>query len=69
MTTISAGITLPTPSHRAFSVGDRVHVASGIFGRLGRVRSTSPGHVFVQYDRGDREVIDPSRRSVRVVGS
>jgi preprotein translocase subunit YajC len=68
MTTISAGTTPPTPSHRALAAGDRVRVASGVFGRLARVRSTSPGHVFVQYDHGDREVIDPTRRSVRVVG-
>jgi hypothetical protein len=45
-----------------------VRVASGVFGRLGRVRSTSPGHVLVQYDRGGREIIDLTRRPVWVIG-
>lgn len=68
MTMISAGIASLTPFNHALAAGDRVRVASGVFGRLARIRSTSPGHVIVEYDRGDREIIDPTRRSVRVVG-
>ncbi|WP_164478394.1 hypothetical protein [Mycolicibacterium stellerae] len=47
--------------------GDRVRVAHGVFGRLGRVSSTTPGHIVVQYDRGGREIIDQTRRSVWVL--
>jgi hypothetical protein len=47
--------------------GDRVRVAHGVFGRLGRVSSTSPGHVFVRYDDGAREMIDPTRRPLWVL--
>ncbi|MCV7156523.1 hypothetical protein [Mycolicibacterium brisbanense] len=50
------------------TAGDRVRVASGVFGRLGWVRSTSPGYALVHYDHGDREVIDLTRRSVQAVG-
>lgn len=42
--------------------GDRVRVSHGVFGRLGRVSSTSPGHVFIRYDDGAREMVDPTRR-------
>lgn len=55
-------------SQLVLTAGDRVRVSSGVFGRLGWVRSTSPGYVFVQYDHGDREVIDLTRRSVQAVG-
>lgn len=55
-------------SHVVLTVGDRVRVAHGVFGRLGRVCSTSPGHVVVQYDRGGREIIDHTRRSMWIVG-
>ena len=56
-----------TASGVRLTTGDRVRVASGVFGRLCRVRSTAPGHVLVQYDRGGRELIDPSRRAVWVI--
>jgi hypothetical protein len=49
------------------AAGDTVRVAHGVSGRLGRVRSISPGHLIVQYDRGDREIIDPTRRPVWVI--
>ncbi|MDX1882151.1 hypothetical protein [Mycolicibacterium sp. 120270] len=49
------------------SAGDQIRVAHGVFGKLGRVSSTSPGHVVVHYDRGGREVIDLTRRSVWMV--
>lgn len=49
------------------AAGDRVRVAHGIFGRLGRVRSTSPGHIVVHYDCGGREIIDLTRRSILVI--
>ncbi len=48
-------------------VGDRVRVASGVFGRLGQIRSISPGHILVHYDCDGREVIDLARRPVWVV--
>jgi hypothetical protein len=51
------------------ATGDRVRVASGVFGSPGHIRSMSPGHILVQYDRGGREVIDPTRRPVWVIGS
>jgi hypothetical protein len=51
----------------SLAAGDRVRVAHGVFGRLGWVSSTSPGHVVVQYDRGGREIIDPTRRSVWII--
>lgn len=47
--------------------GDRVRVAHGVFGKLGTITSTSPGHVVVHYDRGDREIVDPTRRSIWIV--
>ena len=49
------------------AAGDRVRVAHGVFGRLGWVSSTSPGHVVVHYDRGGREIIDRTRRSVWII--
>jgi hypothetical protein len=48
-------------------VGDRIRVAHGVFGRPGRVRSISPGHVLIRYDDGGREVVDPSRRPLWVL--
>ena len=51
----------------SLAAGDRVRVAHAVFGRVGWVTSTSPGHVVVQYDRGGREIIDPTRRSVWIV--
>ena len=48
-------------------VGDRVRVSSGVLGRLGQVRSISPGHILVHYDCAGREVIDLTRRPVWVV--
>ena len=63
----TAGLARPRPAHVLPAAGDRVRVASGVFGRLGRVLSTSPGHVLVQYDRGGREVIDPTRRPVWII--
>ncbi len=50
------------------ATGDRVRVASGVFGNSGQIRSVSAGHILVQYDGGGREVIDPSRRRVWVIG-
>ena len=50
------------------ATGDRVRVASGVFGNSGEVRSISAGHILVQYDGGGREVIDPTRRPVWVIG-
>jgi hypothetical protein len=47
--------------------GDRIRVAYGVFGRLGRVCSTSPGHVLVRYDDGCRELVDPTRRPLWVL--
>ncbi len=47
--------------------GDRIRVARGVLGRLGRVGSTSPGHVVVHYDDGGREIVDPSRRPLFVL--
>lgn len=44
--------------------GDRVRVSRGILGRLGRVSSTSPGHFFIHYDDGGRELVDPTRRQM-----
>jgi len=58
---------IASPSTVVPAVGDRVRVAHGVFGRLGRVRSTSPGHVVVQYDRGGREIIDHTRRAMWIV--
>lgn len=49
------------------SAGDRVRVAHGVFGKLGTITSTSPGHVVVHYDRGDREIVDPTRRSIWII--
>ncbi|GAA2420198.1 hypothetical protein A7G45_01950 [Mycolicibacterium llatzerense] len=46
--------------------GDRVRVSHGVFGRLGRVSSTSAGHFVIRYDDGAREVIDPTRRQLWV---
>jgi hypothetical protein len=62
MPSTTTGIGSPAPV-----AGDRVRVASGVFGRLGRIRSISPGHILVQYDRGGREVIDPTRRPLWIV--
>ncbi|GFG55223.1 hypothetical protein CQY20_32750 [Mycolicibacterium agri] len=56
-----------TPTTDAPVAGDRVRVAYGVFGRLGRVTSTSPGYVLVRYDDGARELIDSARRPVWVV--
>ncbi|MCV7219167.1 hypothetical protein H7J51_28285 [Mycobacterium crocinum] len=55
-------------SHR-LSTGDRVRVASGVYGNPGRIRSISAGHILVQYDHGGREVIDPTRRPVWVIAA
>ncbi|CAM3308427.1 KOW domain-containing protein [Mycolicibacterium frederiksbergense] len=44
--------------------GDRVRVSQGILGRVGRVSSTSPGYIFVHYDDGARELVDPTRRQI-----
>jgi hypothetical protein len=68
MSRTAAGVAPSRPSHLLPTSGDRVRVAYGVFGRLGRVRSTSPGHVLVQYDRGGREVIDLTRRPVWIIG-
>lgn len=46
------------------STGDRIRVASGVFGNPGQIRSISAGHILVDYDHGGREVIDPTRRAV-----
>lgn len=46
----------------ALATGDRVRVAHGVFGRLGRVRSLSPGHVLIDYDDGGRQLVDLTRR-------
>jgi hypothetical protein len=51
----------------AITAGDRVRVARGVFGRLGNVCSTSPGHVVVRYDDGGREIIDHTRRALWIV--
>ncbi|MBB3606332.1 hypothetical protein FHT40_006021 [Mycolicibacterium sp. BK556] len=51
------------------STGDRVRVASGVFGNSGRIRSISAGHILVHYDHGGREVIDPTRRPVWFIGA
>jgi len=59
----SAPSALPCPP----IAGDRVRVAYGVFGRLGRVCSISPGHVIVRYDDGGREVVDPTRRPLWVL--
>ncbi|OBI17423.1 hypothetical protein A5712_02535 [Mycobacterium sp. E2327] len=68
MSRTAAAIHGPARAHHAPMAGDRVRVASGVFGRLGRIRSTSPGHVLVEYDAGGREVVDPTRRALWVVG-
>ncbi|SCX32642.1 hypothetical protein SAMN02799620_05652 [Mycolicibacterium fluoranthenivorans] len=44
--------------------GDRVRVSHGILGRPGRVSSISPGHFFIHYDDGARELVDPTRRQI-----
>lgn len=49
------------------TAGDRVRVAHGVFGRVGRVHSTSPGHVVVHYESGGREIIDITRRTIWVI--
>jgi hypothetical protein len=51
------------------ATGDRVRVASGVFGNAGRIRSISAGHILIHYDHGGREVIDPTRRPVWVIDS
>lgn len=57
-------------SSRRLSTGDRVRVASGVYGNPGRIRSISAGHILVQYDHGGREVIDPpTRRPVWVISA
>lgn len=63
----AAAIDGPARAHHVPVPGDRIRVASGVFGRLGRVRSTSPGHVLVEYDAGGREVVDPTRRALWIV--
>jgi hypothetical protein len=66
--TIAASYFAPARlSALTLAAGDRVRVAHGVFGRLGWVSSISPGHVVVQYDRGGREIIDPTRRSVWII--
>lgn len=55
-------------SQLVLATGDRVRVASGVLGRLGWVRSISPGYVLVQYDHGERQVVDLTRRSVQAIG-
>ena len=62
-TTETAGL-CPIP----LAAGDRVRVASGVSGNPGRVRSITAGHILVHYDRGGREVVDPTRRPVWVIG-
>ena len=57
----------PAAAHTLPVAGDRVRVAHGVFGRLGRVRSTAPGHVVVHYDRGGREIIDITRRPLWII--
>jgi len=57
----------PTASPSQIVAGDRVRVAHGVFGRLGRVRSISPGHVLVHYDDGGRQLVDPTRRRLWVL--
>ncbi|UNB49910.1 hypothetical protein [Mycolicibacterium sp. YH-1] len=51
-------------SAHLLAAGDRVRVSHGVLGRLGRVSSTSPGHICVRYDDGARELVDPSRRQM-----
>jgi hypothetical protein len=63
----TAGIDGPCRARHFPAPGDRVRVASGVSGRLGRVRSTSPGHVVIEYDAGGREVVDPTRRALWIV--
>ncbi|HTI74598.1 MAG TPA: hypothetical protein VL634_06350 [Mycobacterium sp.] len=65
MITSTADVATYRPS--VLRAGDRVRVASGVLGRLGRIRSTSVGHVLVQYDLGEREVIDLTRRPLWVI--
>ena len=67
MTSTPSSFVPPTLSGRSPVTGDRVKVAHGIFGKLGQVRSISPGHVIVQYDRGGRDIIDQTRRSVWII--
>ena len=55
------------PQPNALVAGDRVRAAHGVFGRLGRVRLISPGHVLVHYDDGSRQLIDPTRRQLWVL--
>jgi hypothetical protein len=55
----------PTPN--ALVAGDRVRVAHGVFGRLGRVSMLSPGHVLVDFDDGSRQLVDVTRRRIWVV--
>ena len=56
------------PKPNVFVAGDRVRVAHGVFGRLGRVRLVSPGHVLVHYDDGSRQLVDTTRRQLWVLG-
>ncbi len=67
MTRIAAEIAPSFPAATRPAAGDRVRVAHGVFGRVGRVHSTPPGHVVVQYDCGGREIIDLTRRSIWIV--
>jgi len=53
----------------SLATGDRVRVSSGVFGNPGRIRSILAGHILVQYDGGGREIIDPTRRPVWVIGA
>jgi len=48
------------------ATGERVRVSRGVFGRLGRVSSTSAGHIVIHYDDGAREVVDLTRRQLWV---
>jgi hypothetical protein len=52
----------PITTNCVLVAGDRVRVARGVVGRLGRVSSTGLGHVHVRYDDGGREVVDLTRR-------
>ena len=66
MTRPTPDVERPALAHLA--AGDRVLVASGVSGRLGRIRSISPGHIVVHYDRGGRDIIDPTRRPIWRIG-
>lgn len=58
---------LPTATISSLVVGDRIRVAHGIFGRLGRICSAAPGHIVVRYDDGGRGIVDPTRRGIWIV--